>query len=227
MLLDHLPTMAIAAATAPGSVVAPAWLLPMAATMMATVPAAMIPLLKGAENDEKEWKQSAPLASECYLASHPDAFVVLDAGDKGKGLFCTCHVPKGTYLFDYAGELLSQAEYDARYPNQVSDYAAALRTHDGSMRFIDAQNEECMLIEECTLVDGAEACSLVSHCSPARWMNHDDRTPNVGRRSFHPSDSATPRILMYTLVDLQPGDEMQWDYGKGYWAAHSGKVDSA
>ena len=60
--------------------------------------------------------------------------------------------------------------------------------------------------------------------SPSRWMNSNDR-PNVGRRSFFPTDGTPPRILMYALRDLHPGDEMEWDYGKGFWDAHGGKVE--
>ena len=113
-------------------------------------------------------------------------------------------MPKGSYLFDYTGELLEPIEYSARYPDQVSDYTAATRTPDGRMFFIDGRDPHLG--------------------EPGRWMNHNDGQPNVGRRSFFPKD-APPRILMHALNDLYPGDELEWDYGKGYWDAHSGKVD--
>ena len=103
------------------------------------------------------------------------------------------------------GELLSELEYSVRYPTRVSDYTAALRNPaDGSMHFVDGRDK----------VLG----------SPSRWMNHDDKQPNVGRRSFFPP-GGSPRILMYALRDLHAGDEMEWDYGGGYWAAHDGKVE--
>ena len=110
-------------------------------------------------------------------------------------------MPKGTYLFDYTGELLEPVEYKARYPNHVSDYTAAIRTPDGRMFFIDGRDEKLG--------------------SPSRWMNHNDRQPNVGRRSFFPTEpGAKPRILTYALRDLNVGDELQWSYGEGYWQAH-------
>ena len=34
---------------------------------------------------------------------------------KGRGLFAVARIPKGTYLFDYTGEVLNKAEYDRRY----------------------------------------------------------------------------------------------------------------
>ena len=92
-----------------------------------------------------------------------------------------------------------------RFPNQVSDYCAALKNPgNGVLTFVDGQDERLG--------------------SPSRWMNHDGARPNVGRRSFFPRDGTPPRILMYSLRELQPGDELQWNYGDGYWAARSGHV---
>ena len=196
----------VAQLAAPGSVVAPAWLLPTAAAVTALIPASMLAVVKGMERDKKSWELDAPDVSESFALSHPNAFCVLDAGAKGAGLFATCDVSKGSYLFDYTGELLSQAEYNARYPSRVSDYTAALRAPgDGTMHFIDGRDE----------VLG----------SPSRFMNHNDQRPNVGRRSFFQTDGSPPRILMYALRDLRPGDELEWDYGKGFWDAHGGKVE--
>ena len=62
-------------------------------------------------------------------------------------------------------------------------------------------------------------CSPDPHC-------HVTRTPNVGRRSYAP-EGAPPRILMHALRDVEVGDELQWNYGDGYWAAHDGLVADA
>ena len=43
--------------------------------------------------------------------------------------------------------------------------------------------------------------------------------------SESPRDGSPPRILMYALRELHAGDELEWDYGKGYWDAHAGKVE--
>ena len=206
MLVDALPTTLMAATmAAPGSVVAPAWLMPTCAACTALFPAIMVPMVKGIEKDKQAWDTMAPAQSESFTVARPDAFCVLDAGAKGAGLFATCKVPRGTYLFDYTGELLNQLEYNARYPSRVSDYTAALRAPDGTMSFVDGRDE------------------LLG--TPSRWMNHNDKQPNVGRRSYFPRDGSPPRILMYALRELHAGDELEWDYGKGYWDAHAGKVD--
>lgn len=160
------------------------------------------PLCRFLLRDKKNWETKAHEEAEGFAVSHPDAFCVLESGAKGMGLFATQFVPKGSYLFDYTGELLSQAQYDRRYPNRISDYCAAMRNPaTGEMHFVDGIDE------------------VLGH--PSRWMNHDDRRPNVGRRSFFPTEpGAKPRILMYALRDLNVGDELQWSYGEGYWQAH-------
>ena len=204
MLLGPSTLLAAATMAPPGAVVAPPWFLPAAAAFTTLIPAITIPMIKGIEKDQENWKLEAPDQLAAFAVAQPNAFCVLDAGAKGAGLFATQKVPKGTYLFDYSGELLSKTAYDVRYPNQISDYCAALREPDGTMHFVDGRDE----------VAG----------SPGRWMNHNDKRPNVGRRSFFPRGES-PRILMYALKDLQPGDELEWDYGAGFWAAHGGKVD--
>jgi hypothetical protein len=198
--------LATTTVAAPGSVVAPDWFLPTSAAFVGLLPLCIIPLARGAEADKRSWEQVAPEQVDGYAAMNPDAFFVDDSGPKGQGLFATCHVRKGTFLFDYTGELLSELEYNARYPTRVSDYTAALREPDpGIMHFVDGRDERA------------------GH--PSRWMNHDGKQPNVGRRSFFPRDGSPPRILMYALRDLRPGDELQWDYGDGYWKARSGLVE--
>jgi hypothetical protein len=132
MIIDPFPTICLAAAASPGSVVAPSWLLPTAAAVTGLIPACMIPLVKGMEKDKVAWETLAPQPSESLIATKPDAFAVLEAGAKGMGLFATCHVPSGTFLFHYTGEPLTQTEYDQRYPSKVSDYCAGTpsETHE-------------------------------------------------------------------------------------------------
>ena len=189
-----------------GSVVAPSWLLPTAAATTVAIPVIMLPMLKGMEQDKKDWETKAPEVRESNSATHPDAFAVSDAGAKGQPLFAMRPVKKGTFLFDYTGELLSQMEYNVRYPDGVSDYTVGLRLPSGVMNFIDGRHE----------VLGA----------PARFMNHDGRSPNVGRRTFC-KEGAAPRVLMYAIADLEVGGELQWNYGDGYWAARSGLIEEA
>jgi len=198
--------MVLATAAAPGTVSAPAWLLPTCACATLAMPLAMVPLARTVEADRKQYETVAPSAEEGHAHRAPKSMFVAPAGAKGQGLFAAEPIPKATYLFDYTGELLTHSEYLARYPDSVSDYTAALRhPQSGTMHFIDGRD--------------------VALGSPSRWMNHASVQPNVGRRSFFPPDGSAPRILMYALRNMDVGDELQWDYGDGYWAARGGLVE--
>lgn len=56
-------------------------------------------------------------------ASH---FEVAPSPGKGSGLFATCAIEPGTYLFDYEGEILDEDAFFARYPNADGRYIAGL-----------------------------------------------------------------------------------------------------
>jgi len=204
MLLDAAGLLvAGSAVAAPGTVAAPAWLLPTCAMSTVLIPASLFPLLKGMEADKRSWESSAPGQEDGLCTPEQcTALSVSDSPGKGLGLFAIEHIPKGTFLFDYTGEKLSKTEYDVRYPSGVSDYTAGMRTPSGRMDFIDGRD------------------SMLG--APARYMNHDSQTPNVGRRTFCVEEEC--RILMYALRDLHPGDELQWNYGDGYWAARGEPV---
>ena len=55
------------------------------------------------------------------------SFSVLESPGKGSGLFATCDIAAGTYLFDYCGEVLDEDAFFARYPNADGRYIAGLR----------------------------------------------------------------------------------------------------
>ena len=155
-------------------------------------------------------------------------FAVLDTEHKGKGLFAQHDIPEGAYLFDYEGETLDLPAYESRYPDKVSDYAVGIKMPNGAMQFKDAADPR--------------------KSGLARFMNHDFRRANVRRATalgghlhrLHPppppplqvkrstkfDDPAGPRVLMYASRRIKAGEELQWDYGAGYWAAHDGLVQS-
>ena len=53
-------------------------------------------------------------------------FEVAPSPGKGKGLFATCTIEPGTYLFDYEGEVLDEDAFFARYPNADGRYIAGI-----------------------------------------------------------------------------------------------------
>ena len=208
MLIDH-GLVLLAASAAPGSVAAPGWILPTAAASTVAIPGMLLTVFKGAKDDLQQWSASAPPIRESHVTDHPDSVFIDEAGAKGLGLFASEHIPKGTFLFDYSGELLSEKEYRRRFPSGVSDYVAGLRSPStGTLSFVDGTDARLGY--------------------PSRYMNHAGQPhANVGRRTFcevGPTGAEECRILMYALRELRPGDELVWDYGKGYWDARGSPI---
>mmetsp|Transcript_68750 Transcript_68750/g.182887 ORF Transcript_68750/g.182887 Transcript_68750/m.182887 type:complete len:154 (-) Transcript_68750:168-629(-) len=150
-----------------------------------------------------------PQLDDGWVVRHREHFAVGPADGKGLGLFAVAPIPANTYLFDYEGELLSKAEYDARYPDRVSDYAVGIKAASGALQFVDAADPD--------------------RSGLARYMNHDHHQPNVGRRTLLPpaGSSDPPRVLMLSRCAIDEGEELCWDYGKGYWDAHPGMLKDA
>ena len=114
---------------------------------------------------------------------------------KGKGLFALQPIAKDTYIFDYDGELLTEAEYRERYANgEVQEYCAQISLNC----YVDARDPD--------------------KSGLARYMNHSSR-PNV-RKLIH-FHKQTRSIRCYALSDILVGEELVWDYGKGYWDART------
>ena len=114
---------------------------------------------------------------------------------KGNGLFALQPIAKDTYIFDYDGELLTEAEYRERYANgEVQEYCAQISLNC----YVDARDPD--------------------KSGLARYMNHSSR-PNV-RKLIH-FHKQTRSIRCYALSDILVGEELVWDYGKGYWDART------
>ena len=189
----HLPTdlLCSTAAMAPGSVNAPAWLLPSAAAMTGLIPLSLLAIVKPSEAQQSS--MLVPGECDAWALKRRETLAVGSAGcNKGDGLFAVDTIPANTYLFDYDGELLSKAEYDRRYPSRVSDYAVGIKAPN-----------ELMFIDACD----------PSKSGLARFMNHDHRRPNVGRRTVLPLENSLepPRVLMYTKCAIEAGEELCWD----------------
>ena len=101
---------------------------------------------------------------------------------QGFGAFATEHIPAGTRLIEYTGERLTPAEADARYPDDDARHHTFLFAIDDDI-VIDAA------------VDGNEA----------RFINH----------SCDPNCDAViedERIWIETIRDVEPGEELAYDY---------------
>ena len=154
---------------------------------------------------------------------------VLDAGRKGRGLLATQSIGKGVLIGLYEGEILTQREYEDRYPLGQSKYVFLLRN--------DCQRRDRIHIDAAD-----ETCSNLT-----RFMNHSPQ-PNVqpfmtvlnipkedinrrvsgeGNYGVSPPfvgvafDSGGRGLRLYsivfrTLTSVSAGEELQFDYGDQY-----------
>ena len=77
-----------------------------------------------------------------YQCPLPDSsFLVQDSTipDAGMGLFAATFIEKGSYLFDYTGEILTEDDYFYRYPEGNGQYVARIITGllGGELIYID------------------------------------------------------------------------------------------
>lgn len=102
---------------------------------------------------------------------------------QGLGAFATERIPAGTRLIEYAGERLTPAQADARYPDVPGE-----RHHT----FLFAIDDDIVID---AAVDGNDA----------RWINHSC-DPNCD------AVIEDERIWIESIRDIEPGEELAYDY---------------
>ena len=112
----------------------------------------------------------------------PYPFAVRPSAIAGRGAFATRAIPAGVRLIEYAGERLTVAQAEARYPDADGVHHTFLFAIDDEV-VVDAG------------VNG----------NAARWLNHSC-APNCdvvvdGRR-----------LWIETIHDIEPGEELVYDY---------------
>jgi len=116
---------------------------------------------------------------------------------RGLGLFALKAVPKGTFVTDYIGEELTESDFVKRYDGSgVADYGAEL---EGVLPWFQAPS----------YIDALDP----KKSNAARFMNHS-RTGNLKKvKQRFPKR----KLRLYANRDIQPNDELTWDYGRDYW----------
>ena len=110
-------------------------------------------------------------------------FEVRPSGIQGLGAFATRHIPAGVRLIEYAGERITPQESDRRYPDSEGN-----RHHT-----------YLFAIDDAVVVDASV------NGNDARFLNHSC-APNCDAVI---DDS---RIWIETLHDIEPGEELVYDY---------------
>jgi SET domain-containing protein len=101
----------------------------------------------------------------------------------GRGAFATHRIPKGTRLIEYAGERLTPAQAEARYPGEP----------DGPHHTMLFAIDDTVVVD--AAVDG----------NKARWINHSCG-PNCD------AVIEDGRIWIETLRVIEVGEELAYDY---------------
>ncbi|MEO8561044.1 MAG: SET domain-containing protein-lysine N-methyltransferase [bacterium] len=130
-------------------------------------------------------RRSAPLpvSSGMPTDSSELPFEIRPSAMQGLGAFATQRIATGVRLIEYAGERLSPAESEARYPDVEGE-----RHHT----FLFAIDDDVVID---AAVDGNEARFINHSCDPNCDAVIDDG-----------------RIWIETIRDVAPGEELAYDY---------------
>ncbi len=107
------------------------------------------------------------------------------SGVHGKGVFALQAIAAGTRLIEYKGEIIAWPEALRRHPHDASD-------PNHTFYF--------------SLDDGTHVIDANVNGNAARWINHAC-DPNCQ------ADETEGRVFIEALRDLQPGEELFYDYG--------------
>lgn len=109
---------------------------------------------------------------------------VRESGVHGKGVFARRPIAAGETVIEYKGEVISWAEALERHPHDPSDPNHTFFFH----------------IDDEHVIDGKV------HGNAARWINHAC-APNCE------ADEVDGRVFIKALRDIEPGEELFYDYG--------------
>jgi hypothetical protein len=137
---------------------------------------------------------TCPCADRCanrpfHLLPLPPMEVFLTS-DKGWGVRAAAPIPRGTFVCEYAGEVIDDAEVarrveDARQKREPHFYMMEM----GPGLVIDARDK------------GNIARLLNSSCDP-----------NCETQKWHDAATGEVRVGLFTIRDVAPGEEMMYDY---------------
>ena len=122
--------------------------------------------------------------------------------EKGFGVFAAARLPENVWLGDYVGEVLTQDEYVARYPNEDADYVLGANEDYN----VDARDP-----------------SKSSYC---RYLNHAPAGPtcNVFLEIVRRRKQRWKDIKFYTGRVVAEGEELCFDYGRQYWQGRAAEL---
>ena len=122
------------------------------------------------------------MTPETVAPESPLPFEVRRSPIQGMGAFAIRPIPAGTRIIEYAGERLTPAEADAKYPDEDGRHHTFLFAIDDDV-VVDAS------------VNGNEARFLNHSCAPNCDVVVDDK-----------------RLWIESIHEIEPGEELVYDY---------------
>lgn len=126
---------------------------------------------------------------------------IIDAGTKGRGLYCKVDLLKGVFVCEYAGEVIGPEEARKRYSVQKNlgrpNYIFALREHFG--------NDSCPVLT--TYIDPTWIGNI------GRYINHSC-DPNLVVVPVR-MDTVVPKLCLFARRDIPSFTELTFDYAGG------------
>ncbi|XP_014249022.1 histone-lysine N-methyltransferase EHMT2 [Cimex lectularius] len=114
--------------------------------------------------------------------------------DKSWAVITLCPIPKGSYVCEYVGEIISDCEADTR---EDDSYLFDLDNRDGGESY-------CLDARKYGNITRFINHSCLPNLSPVRVF--------IGHRDLH-----FPRIAMFAARDIEPYEELGYDYGEKFW----------
>jgi len=121
---------------------------------------------------------------------------------RGNGAFAAVPIARGTFIGEYEGDMLSEAQYWSRYPSGVSDY--------------------CIRVDAQWTIDGAGRAPDTSAFSACHMNHAGGAVANVARQTLRHDR----RVMFYAQRDISAGEELLLDYGSVYWTGREDKIVS-
>ena len=147
------------------------------------------------KNPMTEARRSSTPAPKVPTQRSGPRIQVRRSGVHGKGVYALVAIAKGERIVEYTGELITWKEALRRHPHDPTDPNHTFYFHIDDRRVIDGKF-------------GTNA---------AKWINHSCR-PNCD------TDEEDGRVFVRALRAIEPGEELNYDYGLILDGRHTAKV---
>ncbi|CAK9184976.1 unnamed protein product [Ilex paraguariensis] len=126
---------------------------------------------------------------------------------RGWGVRSLAFIPSGSFICEYAGELLEDKEAEQRIGNDEYLFDIGQNYNDGSHN-LDAHSSLCMVME-----DGGYTIDAAQYGNVGRFINHCC-SPNLYAQNvlYDNEDRRMPHIMLFAAENIPPLQELTYHY---------------